>query len=149
MPNPDSETLFRFFTEIGIIAQLSRALFEARLPPGFVLAQFTVLNHLIRVKDGQTPLQLAQAFQVAKTSMSHTLMVLEREGLVRMRSNPEDGRSKGVWITEKGRKFRTDAIAAVVPDLTRLTRDLDSEELNSALSTLGELRRIMDRDRSG
>ena len=65
MPDPTpEETFFQFFTEAGILAQLSRALFEARLPEGFTLSQFTVLNHLTRVKDGRTPLELARAFQV-------------------------------------------------------------------------------------
>ena len=94
---PDSKTTtglyFRLFNEIGILAQLSRALLVARLPDGLVLPHFTVINHLIRVKDGQTPLQLARAFQVPKTSMTHTLAGLEKRGLVEMRTNPEDARS--------------------------------------------------------
>lgn len=53
--------LFAFFNEVGIINQLSSALFQARLPDGVTLAQFTVLNHLIRVRDGQTPLAMARA----------------------------------------------------------------------------------------
>ena len=60
-PSPDT-TLFAFFNEVGILAQLSRAVFEARLPEGFSVPQFSVLNHLERVRDGQTPLALAQAY---------------------------------------------------------------------------------------
>lgn len=55
-PQPrQDEIFFDFFLEVGILAQLSRAVFEARLPPGFNLPQFSVLNHLIRRGDGQTP----------------------------------------------------------------------------------------------
>ena len=54
MSRPDA-ALFQLFNEIGIIGQLSRAMFEARLPDGLLLTHFTVINHLIRVKDGQTP----------------------------------------------------------------------------------------------
>ena len=61
MPDPTLALYFRLLNEIGIIAQLSRTLLEARLPSGFVLAQFSVLNHLVRVSDGQTPLTLARA----------------------------------------------------------------------------------------
>ncbi|MFM7336534.1 MAG: MarR family winged helix-turn-helix transcriptional regulator, partial [Tabrizicola sp.] len=104
-PTPEA-TLFAFFNEVGILAQLSRALFEARLPDGFNLPQFVVLNHLVRVKDGQTPLALARAFQVPKTSMTHSLAVLERHGLIEMRPNARDGRSKCVFLTEAGRAFR-------------------------------------------
>jgi hypothetical protein len=31
---------------------------------------FSVLNHLMRVEDGRTPLELARAFQVPKTTLS-------------------------------------------------------------------------------
>jgi hypothetical protein len=61
---------FRLFNEIGIIEQLSRARFEARLPKGVLVPHFTVLNHLMRVEDGRTPLELARAFQVPKTTLS-------------------------------------------------------------------------------
>ncbi|MGB0499456.1 MAG: MarR family transcriptional regulator, partial [Rubricella sp.] len=57
-PPPDADetrTYFALFNEIGIIAQLSRALFEARLDDGITLPHFTVLNHLVRVGDGATP----------------------------------------------------------------------------------------------
>ena len=60
----DKEALgyyFALFNEIGIIGQLSRAVMEAELPDGLLASHFSVLNHLIRVKDGQTPLKLAQA----------------------------------------------------------------------------------------
>jgi hypothetical protein len=57
MPEPAPEDTYgAFFLEVGILSQLSRAMFEARLPPGFALPHFTVLNHLVRVKDGRTPL---------------------------------------------------------------------------------------------
>ncbi len=102
---------FQLFNEIGIINQLSRTAFEARLPDGMVLPQFAVINHLIRVQDGRTPLQLARAFQVPKTSMTHTLAGLEKRGLVEMRANPEDARSKQVWLTEAGRRFSSSWLA--------------------------------------
>jgi len=109
--------LFTFFNEIGILAQLSRALFEARLPLGFTVPQFSVLNNLVRVRDGRSPGELARAFQVPKTSMTHSLAVLERHGLVEMRPNARDGRSKYVFITEAGRDFRQAAIEGLAPDM--------------------------------
>jgi DNA-binding MarR family transcriptional regulator len=142
-PTPDA-TLFAFFNEVGIIAQLSRAMFEARLPPGFNLPQFAVLNHLIRVRDGQTPLALARAFQVPKTSMTHSLAVLERAGLIEMRPNDKDGRSKCVFITEGGRTFRETAVASLAPDLAAITAAFPVDRLAEALPALGDLRQLMD-----
>lgn len=145
MPEPPPEEIFgAFFQEVGILAQLSRALFEARLPEGFNLPQFTVLNHLVRVRDGRTPLELARAFQVPKTSMTHSLAVLERHGLVETRPNARDGRSKCVWITEAGRAFRLTAFQAMGPDMQALAARFPVERLFGALPVLSDLRQVMD-----
>lgn len=138
---------FRLFNEIGIIQQLSRTIFEARLPTGFVLAQFSVLNHLVRVGDGRTPLAIARAFQVPKTSMTHSLAVLERAQLIEIRKNPKDGRSKLVHITDAGRKFRQDAIASLAPDLKRIAAAVPPQQVARLLPELEALRKFLDRDR--
>ena len=138
---------FRLFNEIGILEQLSRAILQARLPTGMLVSHFSVLNHLIRVKDGCTPLELARVFQVAKTTMSHTLAGLEAACLVEMRPNAADARSKQVWITAKGRSFRDNAIAAVQPDLNDLALEFPEGRIAKVLPELEELRKIMDRRR--
>jgi DNA-binding MarR family transcriptional regulator len=145
-PTPDA-TLFAFFTEVGILTQLSRAIFEARLPAGFNLPQFTVLDHLVRVRDGQTPLALARAFQVPKTSMTHSLAVLVRHGLVEMRPNERDGRSKCVFITRAGRDFRQAAIDSLLPDMATIAARYPVERLSGVLPVLTALRQEMDRMR--
>ncbi len=135
---------FTFFNEIGIIEQLSRALFEARLPDGFLISHFAVLNHLIRVRDGQTPLALARAFQVPKTTMTHTLSGLESHGLIDMRPNPEDGRSKCVWLTEAGRDFRNDAIAGMAPDLAGFAEEFPPDRIEDLVPRLVAIRAFLD-----
>lgn len=145
-PTPDAP-LFAFFTEVGILAQLSRTLLEARLPHGFNLPQFSVLNHLVRVRDGQTPLALARAFQVPKTSMTHSLAVLERHGLVEMRPNDRDGRSKCVFVTEAGRAFRQRAIDGLQPDIAAIAARYPVEDLAQMMPALAALRQVMDRMR--
>ena len=139
--------VFAFFNEVGIINQLSSALFQKRLPDGVTVAQFSVLNHLIRVKDGQTPLTLASAFQVPKTTMTHSLAGLSSRGLVEMRANPKDGRSKCVWLTEAGRAFREAAIGALAEDAARLAPQLDLQGIMEMVPKLAEVRMVLDRDR--
>ncbi|MCR9220762.1 MAG: MarR family transcriptional regulator [Alphaproteobacteria bacterium] len=138
---------FAFFNEVGILHQLSRTLFEARLPDGVTLPHFSVLNHLIRVRDGQTPRALAEAFQVPKTSMTHTLAGLEARGLIAMRANPEDGRSKQVWLTEEGRRFRNEAIRLLSDDVAAIASAIDTERIAAALPLLAEVRRYLDENR--
>lgn len=147
MPDGVMPDYFRLFNEIGIIGQLSRSLLEARLPPGFVAAQFSVLNHLARVRDGSTPLALARAFQVPKNSMTHSLTVLEGAGFIEMRRNQQDGRSKLVYITEAGRRFRDEVIDALAPDIERIAVAFPPDVVARLLPELERLRRFLDADR--
>lgn len=135
---------FAFFNEIGIIAQLSRAAFEARLPDGITLPHFSVLNHLIRVADGRTPLEIARAFQVPKTSMTNTLAGLEARGLVETRPNPRDGRSKRVWLTDKGRSFRDEAIQRMAPELAALAEAVAPDAMADLVDRLSSVRKLLD-----
>lgn len=140
--------LFRVFNEIGILEQLSRAVLEARLPDGLIAPHFGVINSLIRVGDGRTPLELARAFQVPKTTMAHTLAGLVKHGYVEMRPNPDDGRSKRVWLTEAGRAFRDDAIANLGPLFRELGEVIEPEKLEAIIPVLEELRVYLDERRN-
>ena len=143
----DLASLFAFFNEIGIINQLSSALFQKRLADGVTVAQFSVLNHLSRVRDGQTPLVLASAFQVPKTTMTHTLAGLEKRGLIVMKPNQQDGRSKCVWLTQAGKDFRSQSIAALAEDIKRLAPQLDIDAMMSSIPMLSKVRTVLDKDR--
>ncbi len=149
MPDTTIPRYFQLFNEIAIIEQLARAMFEARLPDGMLVTHFSVLNHLVRVSDGRTPQDLARAFQTPKTSMTHTLAGLERHGLIDMRPNPRDKRSKCVFITDSGRRFRDGAIAALAPDLAEIAEAFPQEEIIPLLEKLTALRTWLDarRDR--
>lgn len=140
---------FQFFNEVGILSQLGRALMDQRLPDGFIVAHFSVLNHLIRRGDGVTPLDLARAFQVPKTTMTHTLSGLSKAGLIVFSPNPLDGRSKCVWITEAGYRFRDEAIAALNPDIDQLATSVSQDEIAELVPKLTRIREILDaaRDR--
>lgn len=144
MSDDDPSLLFDVFTEIGIIEQLSRTYLEARLPDGLIAPHFTVLNHLTRVADGRTPIDMARAFQVPKTSMTHTLKGLIAHGLVEIRPNPEDGRSKTVWLTDAGRALRARVIVDLIADFKRMMADYDIEPLMKAKPALSDLRKHMD-----
>lgn len=140
---------FGFFTEINIIGQLSSRLLERALPDGFLISHFGVLNHLIRLGDGSTPLQLAQAFQVPKTTMTHTLSGLEKAKLVRFESNPADGRSKLVVLTDKGRAFHEQAIENLTPGIRAMAKAIDERKIADVTPTLIEMREYLDREREG
>ena len=147
MGKQDLALYFELFNEIGIIEQLSRTSLETLLPNGFLQSHFSVLNHLIRVRDGGTPLQIANAFQVPKTTMTHTLAILEKHSLVVMRANPKDGRSKCVWITDEGRTFRDESIAKLSNSLVPLSKQIEADKIEKILPILKELRVYLDENR--
>lgn len=149
MASEKTALYFGLFNEIGIIGQLSRTMLEKRLPEGLIAPHFAVLSHLVRVQDGRTPLDLARAFQVPKTSLTHTLAGLERHGLVELRPNPSDGRSKQVWITESGRALRESVIAAMGPAIDAIAPAFPPEQVQAILPALTALRRILDAMRDG
>lgn len=136
------------FNEIAIIAQLARARIEARLPDGLTQSHFAVLNHLVRVGEGTTPLALARAFQMPKTSMTHTLAGLEARGLVELRPNPDDGRSRRVWLTPPGRACRDAAIDSLTSDFVAMSANFETETVATIVGLLSELRRHLDANRT-
>jgi DNA-binding MarR family transcriptional regulator len=131
--------------EVGIINQIGTAFLEARLPSGLLVSHFGVVSHLIRVGDGATPLELSRAFQVAKTTMTHTLAGLEKHGFVEMRPNPDDKRSKQVWLTQAGRQFRDNALTKMAPLIGVLNVQFSSKRAAAILPELGEFRAVLDR----
>ncbi|MGI1663776.1 MarR family winged helix-turn-helix transcriptional regulator [Palleronia sp. KMU-117] len=147
-PDPNTAIYFALFNEIAIIAQLSGSLFERRLPEGFLVSHFAVLNHLVRLGDGRTPLQIARAFQVPKTTMTHTLQGLEKAGLVAVVPNPKDGRSKCVMLTDAGRAFRDQAITDLGPDIARIAAVIAPGRVADVLPLLGDLRAYLDGERN-
>ena len=144
MTPEDAGITFAFFNEVGILEQLSRSVLEEHLPDGLIAPHFTVLNHLVRVGEGRTPLQMARAFQVPKTSLTHTLSGLESRGLIEMRRNPDDGRSKLVYLTDAGRILRQQTIDALVPVFASLLGPKDTDRMRAALPTLTKIRQILD-----
>ncbi|WP_425040615.1 MarR family winged helix-turn-helix transcriptional regulator [Primorskyibacter sp. S187A] len=146
-PDDDLTCVFRFFTEVGIIQQLISTKLESYLPGRMSATQFGLLGHLERRPDGETPLQLAQAFQVPKTSMSHMLAGLEGHGFVVLSPNPDDKRSKIARITEPGRAFQRDISQTLQQALAPTLKDLGIAPFAQALPELEKVRQALDTER--
>ena len=145
----DIGALFQVLNEVGIIHQLIQTEMNRRLPDGLHASHFGVLNHLVRLGDGRTPVSIASAFQVTKATMTNTLTRLLDRRLIELRPNPGDGRSKLVYLTEAGRDFRETAIRNLYPAMAGIAENVDLERLLGALPALQELRVYLDENRSG
>jgi DNA-binding MarR family transcriptional regulator len=141
------QALFLLLNEIGIISQLSGARLDRLLPHGLTLAQFGVINHLLRLGGDWSPARLAAAFQVTKGTMTSTLQRLESKGFIEVRKDPADGRAKIVTLTEAGRRARESAMSAASPGLGDLETALTAQEVEALIPSLQKLRIWLDMHR--
>ena len=122
------------------------AAFAAVLPKGMTIAQFTVLNHFIRLgHDQQSPAQLASAFQITRPTMTSTLARMEKAGLVTIRPDSEDGRAKLVSVTAAGEKMRELCLQRLAEPLADTDAVLSHETLAQLLPLLQDVRAKLDR----
>lgn len=107
-------------------------------PHGVVPGQFAQLLALYEV-DGQSITDLAAAVAIEHPTMSRTLDRMERDGLVEARPDPNDGRSRRVYLTDHARSLEPTlkAEASAVNDafLAPLT-DEQSRQLISLLNSI-------------
>ncbi len=143
----DAAAVFSFFTEVGIINQLSTALFAKSLPDGVHPSHFSILNHLVRTGDGKSLLKIAGAMQVTKNTMTHSVRVLEGRGFIEVRPDPDDGRGKLVYLTDAGRAFRETAIQNVVKRFESILTPEHHQLMQRVIGDLEVLRRHLDDNR--
>ncbi|MCL4744519.1 MAG: MarR family transcriptional regulator [Burkholderiaceae bacterium] len=147
-PTPEDPPVFRLFNEIGIIEQLARTRFERAQPGALSLAQFTVLNHFVRLGGERSLVELARAFQVSKAAIGKLARKLDDAGYLRVRANPRDQRGKLVSITPAGRRARDAAMRAVAPQMARLAERFGEDEIARLLPALERIRVWMDAHRA-
>jgi DNA-binding MarR family transcriptional regulator len=68
-------------------------------------------------EDGLRMGDLARRARLAKQTMTTMVRLLERDGLVRRETDPDDGRATRVYLTDRSRSFR--------PVAERVMRELD------------------------
>lgn len=137
---------FEFFNEIGIIDQLVSAMLTNALPQGMTKAQFTVLNHFVRLNIVEkSPADLASAFQVRRPTITSTLARMESAGLVAIRLDPRDGRAKFVSITTAGRSMREKCISALASMILTIEPVISDTQMQVLLPKLRKLRIGLDK----
>jgi DNA-binding MarR family transcriptional regulator len=96
------------FTMRKAARRISR-FYDAQLEPvGLRITQFLTLAALN--KGGSAVVNaLAERLDIERTAMGKMLGFLERDGLVRLRPSPTDGRSRLIELTEQGRRLYEEA----------------------------------------
>jgi len=138
------EIFFEFFLELGFEIIAGRhAIFDQEFTPLQISTADEGVTVTRAIEHG-VGVEESNAFQVPKTSMTHSLAVLERHCLIEMRPHRHDGRSKCVFITPAGRALRDAALAAIAHDIAELAARFSAPRLAETLPTLTALRKVMD-----
>ncbi|MBV0891827.1 MarR family transcriptional regulator [Paracoccus sp. Z118] len=132
------------FAELMNSEQLARSMVTRALPRGMQLSHFSVLNLLAHLNEERTPAELAAAFHVTRGAMTNTLSRLEWAGHVHIRPDWDDARRKFVSISPSGRAARDDALAALMPVLTDVVRDLGPDQVRAILPVMRRLRERLE-----
>ncbi|MTH63010.1 MarR family winged helix-turn-helix transcriptional regulator [Paracoccus shanxieyensis] len=129
------------FSEVFIADQLAREIIGKALPKGMQISHFSVLNLLAHVGAERSPAELAEAFHVTRGAMTNTLSRLEWAGHIHIRPDWDDARRKFVSISPAGRAARDAALAAFMPRIADVVRDVGAERVRAALPVLRLLRK--------
>jgi DNA-binding MarR family transcriptional regulator len=140
--------IFGFFTEIGILHQLSTAELTRALGSRMNSSEFGVLTHFSRLNHAVTPTYLARAFQMAKPSMTAVLAKLEAKGYVAIKPASSDRRRKFVRMTPAGASAHAEALSRIAPLMAQRLSGFDVEKISKILPILSELRAHMDAARN-
>lgn len=90
--------------------------------------------------------QLARLLHVDPSTLTGILKRLERQGLVRRRPDPRDGRRALLGITEKGRRIDLAAAGTVEAAVQRVISETSAVKLGHAREVLKALAAALDTD---
>jgi DNA-binding MarR family transcriptional regulator len=90
-------------------------------------------------EDGLRMNELASRARLAKQTMTTMVRLVEREGYVERRPDPDDGRATRVYLTEQGRRFRPVAERELLRLDARVTARLGERRTASLRAALAQL----------
>ena len=127
-------------TSVGYVANhlarlLEKNLAQAIRPLGLTPGQFPVLLALWE-RDGQSQKALVGITDVEQATMANTLARMERDGLIRREADPQDNRSRLVFLTERARALEPEATAVAEAIYARACEGLSSGQQEAMLSAM-------------
>ena len=123
----------------------TRALQTRAAKLGFSPGQFPILIELWE-EEGLTQRQLLDRVDVEQATIANTLSRMERDGLIERRVHPTDKRAQQIFLTDKARDMREDALAAaeeaeqaVFKGFRRFEKELLKEYIRWAIANARKL----------
>ncbi|WP_113486580.1 MarR family transcriptional regulator [Rhizobium cremeum] len=123
----------------------ARALQSRATKLGFSAGQFPILLELWN-EEGLTQRQLLDRVDVEQATMANTLARMERDGLIERRPHPQDRRAQLIFLTDKARGLRKEALdaaseadEALFVGFRRFEKELMLEYIRWAIDTARKL----------
>lgn len=98
-----------------------------------------VLLTVLSEEDGVTQQDLAQRIYSDQNTIAAMLALLEKRGLVRRKTHPNDGRARCVYLTAKGRAHQEELDSSAKPLHRQLREILSLEEKAAVLKGLKQI----------
>jgi len=130
--------LFFYFSQI--LARRTRAINARLRPHGVDYARWRVLV-VLQEHSGATMGRLADLTSVDRTTLTRTLGLMEKAGLVVRRERKNDRRSLAISLTAKGRRMFARILPLTLAETDRAVTGFSSEEIGTLRD---RLRRMAD-----
>ena len=113
---------------IGDVSRMIRTVYDRRVEPlGLTRAQWRVMTRLNRL-ESCTQTELATALEVEKPTLGKLIERLEVKGWVDRRADPNDARSKRLYLTPAARPVLADMHKEAEDVVAGIFAGLDGEE---------------------
>jgi DNA-binding MarR family transcriptional regulator len=136
-PSPESSVPFRSvgFTVSTIGYAVARRFRELLAPLELEPREFALLR-AVSASEGQSQQAIGERLQIPPSRMVAFIDALEARGLLQRRQNPDDRRTRALYLTDAGRDLLGRAFAVAVAHERDLCADLSTEEREQLLDLL-------------
>jgi DNA-binding MarR family transcriptional regulator len=136
-PSPESAAPFQSvgFTLSTTGYALSRRFRELLAPLELEPREFALLR-AVGASEGQSQQAIGERLQIPPSRMVAFVDALEARGLLERRQNPDDRRTRALYLTDAGRDLLGRAFAVAVAHERDLSADLSDEEREQLLALL-------------
>jgi DNA-binding MarR family transcriptional regulator len=125
--------------QFGLIARLlAQSLKKRNGKDGILPGQFPIAIELM-ANDGTTQRELCVLVKIDQSTMASTLKRIERNGIIRRKASPRDGRQATIHLTAKGRRLSELAVENARAVNRIAFEDLDPEATAQLRDALGHI----------
>lgn len=143
MPRPADHA--RFFDELTRANRRLRALFDARAKgAGLTLSRARALMRLAE-KDGMPQSELAEILGIEQPSLVGLLDGLEKKGFVERRVDPEDRRSRRIFLTPAAQESAAGILDFTMQLRAQVLDGVDPDDLAAAIRVLARANANIER----